>query len=150
MRNSSILLICLSFPAILQAKDIVPLIGKERAESHMLCGKNIDVEVHRSEDNSLIIGLLNKKTAAMDYFVSAEPTAVDMHYSRYNPVSFDALSGQFVRKNDAAINIVWGSSAVNGKDQNGFKLALGAHVYDCGVLETWPDDTANDLYGDDD
>lgn len=150
MRNSCILLICFSFPTILQAKDIVPLIGNERAESHMLCGKSIDVEVKRSNDNSLIIGFLNKKTAHMDYFVSGEPTAVDWHYTRYYPVSFDALSEQFIRENDEKINIVWGGSAVNGEDKKAFKLALGAHVYDCGVLEVWPDDTANDLYGDND
>ncbi|WP_339275249.1 hypothetical protein [Enterobacter asburiae] len=137
-------------PMMLHAKEVVPLIGKQRADSHMLCGNNIDVEIHQTDDNSLIIGLANKKTKSMDFFVSGESVASDMHYTRYYPVNFDELSGQFVRKDSDAINIVWGSSAVNDEAKNTFKLALGAHIYDCGVVEVWPDDTANDLYGDDD
>ena len=143
--NSLLLLALLSISRFIYAADI-PVLGDGKAESHQICGKSIDVQIRRLDDNTLVIGLINNKTQKRDLFKSQEPIGAEMKYAKFVPVHFDNLSKNFIEEEKAEIEIVWGS-AMNDKKEANYTLALGPEIYECGLLQKWPHEEANILYG---
>lgn len=124
-----------------------PELGDTRAFAHQFCGKNITIQIGNTTDNHAVLGLRNNNSGEIDLFVSA--TVFDINTSNFvpfNPVKFDHLSKTLVgiEKND--IDIVWGASQDKSK-KNHYRLALGNYTYDCGNIILWPNDKANDVYG---
>lgn len=146
MKNKSLLLIPLLFTTSLSYAVEIPVLGDSKAESHQICGKGIDLQIRKLNDNSLLIGLVNNKTHNRDLFKSQEPAIVDMKYAKFIPVRFDSLSKNFIVEEKPEIEIIWGN-AVNEKKEASYTLALGPEVYDCGLLQKWPREEANVLYG---
>lgn len=146
MKSNLLLFLTLySLSALAQAVEI-PMIGDIKAESHQICGKSIEVQIRKMNDNSLIIGLMNNKTHNRDLFRSNEPTSNSMKYTRFVPVRFDSLSKAFIAEDKPDIDIVWGNY-LNEKKEVKYSLALGPNVYECGLLQKWPSEVANVLYG---
>ena len=143
--NALLLLSLLPISGFTHAADI-PVLGDGKAESHQICGKSIDVQIRRLNDDSLVIGLINNKTNKRDLFKSQEPVSAEMKYAKFVPVHFDNLSKNFVEEEKPEIEIVWGS-AINDKKEADYTLALGPEIYDCGLLQKWPHEEANILYG---
>lgn len=135
----------LAVPACVGATTI-PMLGHDKADSHQRCGDKIDVEVHTLDDHTTLLGLVNKQTHNMDLFISLDQSASQMAYSKFAPVKFDSLSGRYVPTDDKDIDIVWGS-ALDENKQISYSLALGPEVYTCSALQKWPDEKANQLYG---
>ncbi|MBB1200810.1 hypothetical protein EGM70_10960 [Enterobacteriaceae bacterium 89] len=125
-----------------------PNIGSTPADSHILCGKNITVEIQHAGGNYLAIGLTNHQTGDLDLFLSENPVNEDVSLNRFMPVKFDALSGKLVRQEESHMEVLWGKEQVNGA-KAGYRLILGSHVYECGTLTVWPDESANTAYGED-
>lgn len=146
MKLNSLLFIMLMPLCAVASASSVPLLGDMKAESHQICGKNIDIQIRPMNDNSLIIGLMNNKTHTRDLFKSQEPNAIDMKFTKFVPVRFDNLSKTFIEEDKPEIEIVWGSARDDKKAVN-FSLALGPQVYECGLIQKWPNDAANLLYG---
>lgn len=144
-RNALLLLSFLSLSGLTYANEI-PTLGDANAESHQLCGKNIDVQIRKLNDNTLIIGLMNNKTRNRDLFQSQDPISGDIKYTKFFPVRFDNLSKNFIEEEKPEIEVVWGS-AINDKKEVSYTLALGPKVYTCGLLQKWPHEEANILYG---
>ncbi|MDW4576898.1 hypothetical protein [Atlantibacter hermannii] len=140
-----LLLAFIHLPAIAQSIDIA-MIGDKKAESHQVCGKNIDVQIRKMNDDSIIISLMNNKTHDRDFFRSTEATSHTMKYSKFLPVRFDNLSKTFIAEDKPDIEIVWGNY-LDEKKAVKYNLALGPQVYECGLLQKWPNETANLLYG---
>ncbi|WP_312980314.1 hypothetical protein [Atlantibacter sp.] len=143
--NPLLLLLLFSSSGFAYAVE-VPMLGDGKAEGHQICGKGIDVQIRKLNDNSLIIGLANNKTQHRDLFKSLEQNAGNMKYSKFVPVRFDNLSKNFIEEEKPEIEIVWGS-AINDKKEASYTLALGPKVYACGLLQKWPHEEANILYG---
>ncbi|MEH4693643.1 hypothetical protein PO377_08860 [Atlantibacter hermannii] len=97
-------------------------------------------------DDSIIISLMNNKTHDRDFFRSTEATSHTMKYSKFLPVRFDNLSKTFIAEDKPDIEIVWGNY-LDEKKAVKYNLALGPQVYECGLLQKWPNETANLLYG---
>ncbi|WP_395305790.1 hypothetical protein [Enterobacter sp. ECC-019] len=135
----------LFFPFVGNAVEI-PIMGGLKAESHQICGKNIDVEVIMLENHSTLIGLENKQTHNLDLFLTSEQSSEGMNYAKFIPARYDNLSKSFVAREDNEIDIVWGSSK-NDKDEVSFSLALGPQTYSCSPLQKWPSEKANEIYG---
>lgn len=125
---------------------LAPEMGNIHATAHQLCGENITVQIARSDDGFTVIGLNNKSTMKLDLFISDNPGEVGKSYSRFSPVTFDILSGHFVKADTTDIDIVWGG-AVDDKQAVKYQLALGNYTYQCDALMDWPKDKANELYG---
>lgn len=124
----------------------IPVLGDGKAENHQICGNHINVQIRKTNKNHLIIGLINNKTDKMDLFESQNSATEDMAFSKFSPVHFDNLSKNFIADDQSEIDIVWGSS-VNEKKEISYSLALGPEAYRCGLLQKWPNDKANILYG---
>lgn len=124
----------------------VPMLGNLPASAHQLCGKDIAVQIAELDSDQILIGLVNKTTQNLDLFVSENPADVEKSYSKFLPVKFDSLSKSFIPTGDNQIDIVWGAS-LDGDQKVKYHLALGNYVYQCGALKIWPNDKANDLYG---
>ncbi|MGX5098349.1 hypothetical protein [Enterobacter cloacae] len=124
----------------------IPRMGELKAESHQICGKNIDVEVIMLENHSTLIGLENKQTHNLDLFLSSEQSPEEMNYAKFIPARYDNLSKSFIAREDNEIDIVWGSSK-NDKGEVSYSLALGPQTYSCSPLQKWPSEKANEMYG---
>lgn len=122
------------------------MIGNLPASAHQQCGKEITVQMAELESHKIVIGLVNKETKALDLFISENPLDVDKSYSKFLPVKFDNLSKSFITTGDNQIDIVWGASLDDAQNVK-YHLALGNYVYQCAALKAWPNDKANDLYG---
>ncbi|WP_313080738.1 hypothetical protein [Atlantibacter sp.] len=143
--NPLLLLTLLSSSGYLYATGI-PVLGDGKAESHQICGKSIDVQIRKLSDNSIVMGLMNNKTHKRDLFKSQEPVTAKMKYVKFAPVHFDNLSNNFIEEDKPEIEILWGSSMSDKKEAN-YTLALGPVLYECGLLQKWPHEEANILYG---
>ncbi|TSJ50765.1 hypothetical protein FND52_19345 [Atlantibacter subterranea] len=146
MKHNPLLFLYLLFTTGISYAAEIPVLGDGKAESHQVCGKSIDVQIRKLSDNFLLIGLVNNKTQSRDLFRSQEPVSVDLKYTKFIPVHFDNLSKNFIEEEKPEIEIVWGS-AMNDKKEANYTLALGPEVYDCGLLQKWPHEAANILYG---
>jgi hypothetical protein len=136
------------FPVIASATDAI-MLGNLKSENHQVCGKKIEVQVATLDDASVIIGILNKNSNEWDTFVSESPITKALSYSKYQPVKFDALSHTFIKQDNKKMFVLWGQSQNENNDVK-YTLSLGSHTYDCGQMQKWPDDLANDLYGEND
>nr|WP_318384185.1 hypothetical protein [uncultured Enterobacter sp.] len=134
-----------AFPFLAFATD-VPMLGNIRAESHQVCGKKIEIQAVTLEDASVMIGILNKNSNEWDTFVSEKPMTKMFSFSKFQPVKFDALSQTFIKQENKKMFVLWGQSQDDKKGTN-YTLSLGSHTYDCGQMQSWPEDLANDLYG---
>jgi hypothetical protein len=126
--------------------QVPPKMGSTPADSHMLCGKNITVEIQHAQGSYIVIGLINHQTSELDLFMSADPVNDAVSLNRYAAVKFDALSGKYVRQEESHMDVLWGREQLNG-GKEGNRLVLGSHIYECGTLTAWPDETANQTYG---
>lgn len=122
------------------------VLGNAQASAHQLCGKNISVQIANTDEGFTLIGLENKNTKKMDLFISDNQGETGKSYSRFTPVVFDNLSKLFLKSDAADIDIVWGG-AINEKKETKYQLALGNYTYDCAGIVAWPNDKANELYG---
>jgi hypothetical protein len=145
MRAHLFFFLLFSFPYQSHGAEMVQKIGNTPAQGHFSCGHAIDIQYHKTDDNSLIISLFNKKTNHNDLFVSTDKIADDFRYSRYIPVLYDSLSDNFVQRDENEINVFWGQ--VQSVLPSDFTLVLGTHTYQCVKPQTWPSDAANDIYG---
>jgi hypothetical protein len=132
-------------PIIARATDI-PIMGDEKADSHQLCGDKIDVEIQVLNDTTIVLGLVNNKTKNIDLFMSNGPSPDQASFSKFSPVKFDSLSKSYVPIDDKDIDIVWGGSVDENK-KTSYSLALGPEVYTCTAPQKWPNEKANELYG---
>lgn len=146
MNRNPLLLVVLLASSFNSIADSIPLLGNLKADSQQMCGKNINIQIKTVNDNLVIIGLKNKNTNKMDLFTSTSNIEPNFQYSKFTPVTFDSLSNRFIDVDDSELDIVWGSS-LNEKKGLEFNLALGAHVYKCGLIQKWPSEKSNELYG---
>ncbi|PQK81338.1 hypothetical protein E2R52_04350 [Pantoea ananatis] len=123
-----------------------PLLGNLPASGQQLCGKTIKLQLVKTSDNIMLLGLKNRESSEMDLFMSSVAFTADNTYSRFVPVKFDQLSKHFIETHNPALEVVWGA-AIDDKNVLSYKLALGSYTYSCGDIESWPNDTANQLYG---
>lgn len=124
----------------------IPSLGKMKAQSHQICGTGIDVEILRTDENTIILALKNKETHNFDLFISNEQSLSQVRQSSFTPVRYDALSENYIPVKDDELDIMWGGSL----DDDGkitYKLALGPKIYNCGSLQEWPSEKANLIYG---
>lgn len=124
----------------------IPQLGGVKAERHQICGKGIDVEMVRLDNNSTLLGLKNNQTHNIDLFISPDQVSDELSYAKFTPAKYDELSKSYVTKEDPEIEIVWGSSRDENK-QLSYTLALGPQVYSCTKLQKWPNEKANMVYG---
>ncbi|MCH9269321.1 hypothetical protein [Pantoea ananatis] len=94
----------------------------------------------------MLLGLKNRESSEMDLFMSSVAFTADNTYSRFVPVKFDQLSKHFIETDNPALEVVWGA-AIDDKNVLSYKLALGSYTYSCGDIESRPNDTAKQLYG---
>ncbi|MGX5025782.1 hypothetical protein ACWKYF_02430 [Enterobacter asburiae] len=146
MKFQWVIMTTLLFIPLVSNAGGIPRMGELKAESHQICGKNIDVEVIMLENHSTLIGLENKQTHNLDLFLSSEQSPEEMNYAKFIPARYDNLSKSFVAREDDEIDIVWGSSK-NDKDEVSYSLALGPQTYSCSPLQKWPSEKANEIYG---
>ncbi len=123
-----------------------PLIGTSPADAHQVCGKKITLEIKTLSDKTQIIGLMNNTTNKLDLFQSTHPVDTSTQYAKFVPTKFDGLSKDFIPQNDDTIEIIWGAAA-HDNQQIVYSLSLGSHVYNCGMIQKWPNEKANTLYG---
>ncbi|HDR2622258.1 TPA: hypothetical protein QCI71_003159 [Enterobacter chuandaensis] len=136
----------LGLPFVSNATEI-PTLGGIRAESHQICGKNIDVEIIRLDNNSTLLGLKNNQTHNIDLFLSPDQGTDELSYAKFTPARYDELSKNYIPQNDPELEVVWGSARDDNK-QLIYTLALGPQVYNCTKLQKWPSVKANIMYGD--
>ncbi|WP_096388258.1 hypothetical protein [Hafnia sp. CBA7124] len=118
---------------------------------HQKCGKNINLTLRNVADGHAVIGLINRKTKAWDYFYSHNGFVSDYKYSQYVPAIHNAKSGSYELAKETANS---GPAIYWGVDKAGnYQLVLGKHTYRCGLLiapETNPsrvNDNLNAAYG---
>ncbi|MBI0276970.1 hypothetical protein I6H07_14410 [Hafnia alvei] len=118
---------------------------------HQKCGKNINLTLRNVADGHAVIGLINRKTKAWDYFYSHNGFVSDYKYSQYVPAIHNAKSDSYELAKETANS---GPAIYWGVDKTGnYQLALGKHSYRCGPLmapETNPahvNDNLNAAYG---
>lgn len=137
--------VSLTYPIISNAVDI-PAMGDMKAQFHQVCGKSIDVELIKINDKTTLMGLKNKQTNNLDLFISPEQSPEKRMLSKFIPVKFDSLSKDYLPLDNQNIDILWGSSEdVNKKIT--YSLTLGLKTYSCGPLQKWPNEKADELYG---
>ena len=151
MINRSLVVLTLAAGSFSTAwADSAPeLLGNLKAILHQTCGQTIEVHVAEMEGNDhgrMLIGLKNNQTGMIDLFASATSTAENKQYDKYVPVVFDGLSKTYIADTKERPDIVWGGAVTNLKGMN-YSLALGSHVYQCGTLDKFAGEIANDLYG---
>ncbi|RAY88584.1 hypothetical protein DP190_00440 [Enterobacter cloacae] len=134
-----------AFSVVAYAID-APMLGNIKSESHQVCGKKIEVQVVTLDDASVMIGILNKNNNEWDTFISENPVTKEFSYAKYQPAKFDALSRTFIKQDNKKMFVLWGKSQDDKNDFH-YTLSLGSHSYDCGLMQNWPDDLANDIYG---
>lgn len=145
-KNKLITLVCLILaPAFAIAKG-APELGNTKAFAHQKCGENTTLQIGNTAEGRTVLGLKNKTTGELDLFVSAVPFDITGSYSKFKPVKYDTLSKHLVETGDENIDIVWGASTT-GENKTHHQLALGNYTYECSNLVLWPNDRANDLYG---
>ncbi|WP_370611805.1 hypothetical protein [Klebsiella aerogenes] len=123
-----------------------PLLGDVPADAHQLCGKDIDVQIKKWDGGGQIIGLMNKESHEINLFQATTLQSPEGQYLKFMPTKYDELSKRFVIQNDDTIDILWGGTE-NENHQMVYSLSLGSHVYDCGLIQKWPNETADKLYG---
>jgi hypothetical protein len=132
------------------AAEPAPLmLGNLKATQFQTCGKGIEVQVadlKGTDGNRTVIGLKNNKTGDLDLFASANVSAKEKQYDKYQPVNYDNLSQTFIAVDNGRPDIVWGGAVTNLKGME-YSLALGTHVYTCTNLTPFAGEVANDLYG---
>ncbi len=126
-----------------------PLLGNLQASAHQRCGQDITLQLLKTTDNIMLMGLKNRESGETDLFMSSSPFTADNSYSRFVPVKFDQLSKHFIETHNAVLEVIWGA-AKDDKNVLRYTLALGSYTYSCGAIESWPNDTANQLYGEPD
>ncbi|MDK9604607.1 hypothetical protein [Lelliottia wanjuensis] len=141
----AILAIFLASPIISNAADI-PLLGNTKAQLHQLCGKALDVEIIKMDSKTTVMGLKNKQTNNFDLFMSSEQSPEQIIYSKFTPVKYDALSNNYIPTDDQDLDIIWGSSRDNS-GKTSYSLTLGTKTYSCGILQPWPSERADEIYG---
>jgi hypothetical protein len=139
-------LVFLSFTPAISFAQGAPELGDTRAFAHQQCGKDITLQIGNTAEGHAVIGLKNKNTGELDLFVSSSQFDITSSFSPFKPVKFDNLSKNLIETHDKDIDIVWGASH-DEKQQNHHRLALGNYTYDCEKIIAWPNDKANDLYG---
>lgn len=145
--NIKITLIAMSltYPVISGATEI-PVMGDTKAQFHQLCGKDIDVELIKIDDKTMLMGLKNKQTNNLDLFISSEQSPGQIMISQFTPVKYDSLSKNYIPLDDQDLEIVWGSSEDDNKKIT-YNLTLGPKTYSCGARQQWPSEKADVLYG---
>lgn len=123
-----------------------PILGNTPADAHQLCGKTIEVQVKYLPDGKQIIGLMNSKSGDLDLFQSTTPQSPQGQYLKFVPIKYDQLSKNFIVQSDDTLDILWGRTE-NEKKEISYALSLGSHVYPCGIIQKWPNEKANMLYG---
>lgn len=125
------------------------MLGNMKATWHQTCGKNIEIqatEMDGKNSGHTLIGLKNNQTGKLDLFTSVTPTAENKQYDKYVPVVFDSLSKSLIDDTQGRPDIVWGGAMSSMKGIE-YSLALGTHVYQCGALDKFAGEIANELYG---
>ena len=147
MKKSILLsIICISLSPFIAYTKGAPLVGATKATAYQKCGKDIILQIGRTKNGHVVLGLSNKMTKALDLFVSSSQINFNNSYSQFKSVKFDALSKSLIETNDDEIDIVWGMSKGNDS-KTYYRLALGNHTYECTAIVKWPNDKANELYG---
>lgn len=123
-----------------------PEMGNTKAYAYQQCGKSIKLQISKTEDGHAVIGLNNKETGELDLFVSPSPFDIKSSFAQFKPVKFDNLSKNLIERVDEDIDIVWGTSH-DDNQKSMHRLALGNYTYECKDIIVWPNDKANDLYG---
>lgn len=140
---ASTLVLCSTAQAL---ADGAPLVGNAPADAHQLCGKTIEIQIKNQPDGRQIIGLVNSKSHELDLFQSTTPPSPQGQYLKFVPIKYDQLSKNFIVQGDDTIDIIWGRTE-NEKKEASYALSLGSHVYPCGLIQKWPNEKANLLYG---
>ncbi|TNV22592.1 hypothetical protein FH968_00605 [Buttiauxella sp. B2] len=124
-----------------------PMLGGIAAKAHQVCGKNIQLQMTTTKEGLAIIGLINKKTNQMDLFQSEVALTNEHQITKYSPVKYDAISKEYIPIDNELISIIWGSVS-DDKKATHYTMSLGSHVYECSLLQEWPSELADNLYGD--
>lgn len=138
----------LSLTPLIAMAEPIPKIGNIYAIAHQKCGKNINILIGEPEGADLgrvVIAINNKKTKNIDYFLSTNQQMLNYIPSIFNPVIFDKKTNEFMTpmSNNPLPSISWGREESNWV----FHLTIGEHVYNCGKLLTYADESANAAYG---
>lgn len=152
MEKNSVIIASLVSLCSFQVYADAPYLGKNIAKEHQICGKSIEIQIadigqEVNGNSKILLGLTNKKTGKLDLFMSQSEIGPERNYGTYHLVTYDALSDTYITPPGKPISLLWGSAMLAVKGIS-YSLALGTHVYPCQSPAVWPDETANDLYGD--